>query len=72
MELDDFGGFWLRTTSEGADTVEEVLADQIGSVLPHFNPAKAFKRVLVAIKFKLPCFELEYWLRSVSRLQGTS
>jgi predicted histone-like DNA-binding protein len=51
VELGDFGTFWLRTTSEGANTVEEVRADQISGVLPRFNPGKEFKRVLNAIKF---------------------
>jgi predicted histone-like DNA-binding protein len=51
VELGDFGTFWLRTTSEGAATAEEVRADQIGSVLPRFNPGREFKRVLDAIKF---------------------
>ena len=51
VELGDFGSFWLRTTSEGAETAEEVRADQIGTVLPRFNPGKEFKRVLDAIKF---------------------
>ena len=51
VELGDFGSFWLRATSDGVDTAEEVRADQIGTVLPHFNPGKEFKRVLDAIKF---------------------
>ena len=51
VELGDFGSFWLRTTSEGAETAEEVRADQIGTVLPRFNPGKEFKRILDAIKF---------------------
>ena len=51
VELGDFGTFWLRTTSEGAATAEEVRADQIGSVLPRFNPGREFKRILDAIKF---------------------
>ena len=51
VELGDFGSFWLRTTSEGVETAEEVRADQINSVMPRFNPGKEFKRVLDAIKF---------------------
>jgi predicted histone-like DNA-binding protein len=51
VELGDFGSFWLRATSEGAVSAEEVRADQIGSVLPRFNPGKEFKRVLDMIKF---------------------
>jgi len=51
VELGDFGSFWLRMSSEGAETAEEVRADRIGSVMPRFNPGKEFKRVLDAIKF---------------------
>jgi predicted histone-like DNA-binding protein len=51
VELGDFGTFWLRTTSEGAEKAEDVRADQISSVLPRFNPGKEFKRVLDSIKF---------------------
>ena len=51
VELGDFGTFWLRTTSEGAATAEEVRADQISDVMPRFNPGKEFKRVLDLIKF---------------------
>ena len=51
VELGDFGSFWLKTSSEGADTAEEVRADQISSVLPRFNPGKLFKRALDNIVF---------------------
>ena len=51
VELGDFGTFWLRTTSAGAETSEEVRADQIIGVLPRFNPGKEFKQVLNQIKF---------------------
>ena len=51
VELGDFGTFWLRTTSEGAETSEGVRADQITGVLPRFNPGKEFKQVLNQIKF---------------------
>ena len=51
VELGDFGSFWLKTTSEGADTIEEVRADQISTVLPRFNPGKQFKRMLDNIQF---------------------
>jgi predicted histone-like DNA-binding protein len=51
VELGDFGTFWLRTTSEGAEKAEDVRADQISGVLPRFNPGKEFKRVLDSIKF---------------------
>lgn len=51
VELGDFGSFWLKTTAEGADTLEEVRADQISTVLPRFNPGKQFKRMLDNIRF---------------------
>jgi predicted histone-like DNA-binding protein len=51
VELGDFGSFWLRTTTEGADSAEEVRSDQISTVLPRFNPGKQFKRTLDNINF---------------------
>jgi len=51
VELGDFGSFWLRTTTEGADNAESVRADQISTVLPRFNPGKEFKRTLESINF---------------------
>lgn len=51
VELGDFGSFWLKTNTEGADTAEEVRSDQINTVLPRFNPGKQFKRTLNTIEF---------------------
>ena len=51
VELGDFGNFWLRTISEGADTPESVRGSQITSVLPRFNAGKEFKKVLDTIEF---------------------
>ena len=51
VELGEFGSFWLRSTSEGAETAETVRADQITSVMPRFNPGREFKRVIDAITF---------------------
>lgn len=51
VELGDFGSFWLKATSEGAETAEEVRADQINGVMPRFLAGKQFKRVLDEIKF---------------------
>jgi len=51
VELGDFGSFWLKTTTEGAETAEAVRADQINTVLPRFNPGKQFKRMLDNIEF---------------------
>ena len=50
VELVDFGSLWLRATSEGVDTAEEVNADQITFVLPRFTPVKLFKRYLEIVK----------------------
>jgi len=52
VELGDFGNFWLRSDSEGADTADAVRASQINSVLPRFNPGKEFKKVLDTIEFE--------------------
>ena len=51
VELGDFGSLWLRVTSQGVETAEEVRADQITGVLPRFTPGKLFKRALEAVKF---------------------
>lgn len=51
VELGDFGNFWLKTTSEGAETAEEVRATQITSILPRFNPGKHFKHTLDTVEF---------------------
>src|SRR6266508_5261402 len=51
VELGDFGSFWLRTTSEGAETADEVRANQILSILPRFNPGKKFKDSLKTIEY---------------------
>src|ERR1041385_8265592 len=40
VERGDFGSFWLRTSSDGADSPEETNATQITSLLPRFNPGK--------------------------------
>lgn len=52
VELGDFGNFWLRSSSEGADSAEAVRASQISSLLPRFNPGKEFKKVLNTIEFE--------------------
>lgn len=52
VELGDFGNFWLRSNSEGAETAEAVRASQINGILPRFNPGKEFKKVLDTIEFE--------------------
>ena len=51
VELGEFGSFWLRASSEGTETAEEVRPNQISGVLPRFNPGKEFKRHLDSIEF---------------------
>jgi nucleoid DNA-binding protein len=51
VELGDFGSFWLKTNTEGAETAADVRANQINTVLPRFNPGKEFKRTLENIEF---------------------
>lgn len=51
VELGDFGSFWLKTSSEGVESADEVRADQISTVLPRFIPGREFKRVLDTIQF---------------------
>jgi len=52
VELGDFGNFWLRADSEGAETAADVRASNIKGVLPRFNAGKEFKKVLDAIEFE--------------------
>ncbi len=52
VELGEFGSFWLRIESEGANTEEEVRADRITNVLVQFKPGKEFKEALATIKFE--------------------
>jgi predicted histone-like DNA-binding protein len=51
VELGGFGSFWLRSNSDGADTVEEVNSAQIASLLPRFNPGKRFRKVLKTVDY---------------------
>ncbi|MDX9936172.1 MAG: HU family DNA-binding protein [Anaerolineales bacterium] len=52
VELGDFGNFWLRGDSEGAETAADVRASSIKGVLPRFNAGKEFKKVLDTIEFE--------------------
>lgn len=51
VELGDFGNFWLRTDTEGAETADVVRANQITGVLPRFNAGREFKKVLASIEY---------------------
>jgi predicted histone-like DNA-binding protein len=52
VQLGEFGSFWLRTETEGADTAEEVRASQITNVLVRFTPGKEFQEILDKIVFE--------------------
>ena len=52
VQLGEFGSFWLRTETEGADTENDVRANQIKNVLVRFTPGKEFQQVLDAIVFE--------------------
>ena len=51
VELGDFGSFWLRSSSEGADAMDQVNASQVTNVLPRFIPGKEFKKALATVDF---------------------
>ena len=52
VQLGEFGSFWLRTETEGADEAENVRASQITNVLVRFTPGKEFQQALDAIVFE--------------------
>ena len=52
VQLGEFGSFWLRTETEGADEAENVRASQITNVLVRFTPGKEFQQELDAIVFE--------------------
>ena len=55
VELGDFGSFWLRTHSEGAEEAEKANANLLTTVQPRFNSGAEFKKALVHVKFiKMP------------------
>jgi len=52
VQLGEFGSFWLRTETEGAETEAEVRAAQVKNVLVRFTPGKEFQEVLDKIVFE--------------------
>jgi len=58
VELGDFGSFWLKTNTEGADTAEEVRSDQINTVLPRFNTGSCAPDTCVSSLQLGDCFRL--------------
>ena len=52
VALGEFGSFWLRIQSEGAEAAEKVTASNITNVLPRFMPGKEFKQALSTTTFE--------------------
>lgn len=52
VELGDFGNFWLRSNSDGAERPEDVRGSHVTGLSPRFNAGKRFKRVLKAVRFE--------------------
>lgn len=52
VELGDFGNFWLRADTEGAEKADEVRSNLVLGLLPRFNAGKEFRKVLEAIEFE--------------------
>lgn len=51
VALGEFGSFWLRTHSEGAELEEDVSRTNILSVMPRFTPGTEFKNLLRLVSF---------------------
>jgi nucleoid DNA-binding protein len=51
VELGDFGSFWLRLETEGADTADGVTASNVSGAMARFTPGKLFKQTLDTIQF---------------------
>jgi predicted histone-like DNA-binding protein len=52
VDLGEFGSFWLRVETEGADKQEDVNAASIQTVRMRFTPGKAFQEMLDKITFE--------------------
>ena len=52
VALGEFGSFWLRIHSEGAETEEDVSRFNITNVLPRFTPGKEFKQLMRLLNFR--------------------
>ena len=46
VHLGEFGSFWVRIETEGAETAEDVTAHNIKGVLARFTPGKEFQEAL--------------------------
>lgn len=51
VELGDFGSFWIRLETEGADTADAVTPSNVKGALVRFTPGKLFKQTLETIQF---------------------
>ena len=51
VELGDFGNFWLRSQSVGAEQREKVSRRQIVNLMPRFNAGKELKKALSGVEF---------------------
>ena len=52
VNLGEFGSFWLKVKTEGAETPEGVTSSNITGVIPRFIPGKEFKEQLKAYSFE--------------------
>lgn len=52
VQLGEFGSFWLRIETEGAESTEDVKSSNIKGVLPRFTPGTIFKEQLSRIAFE--------------------
>ena len=52
VDLGEFGSFWLRAETEGADAEDGVNAASIKAVRMRFTPGKAFQDMLDKITFE--------------------
>jgi len=52
VDLGEFGSFWLRVETEGAEKQEDVNAASIQAVRMRFTPGKAFQEMLDKITFE--------------------
>ena len=52
VQLGEFGSFWVRIETEGAEVAEDVAASNIKGVLARFSPGKEFQEALDKITFE--------------------
>lgn len=52
VQLGEFGSFWVRIETEGAEVTGDVTANNIKGVLARFTPGKEFQEALDKITFE--------------------